>query len=168
MHLGLFLTRFWAPSNGGIIPTIVRPGQWSREIIGPGPACVLCLVEVQTKPMDTLTSGEVSFEDDREAQDVESAEAQEHSTTPGGGRQVKWEVVTKTAGLAPAEIIAQRLQSEGIPARAWQEGAGQAFGLTVGLLGNGYVVVPESYLDEAKAILEEAAEWDDLPNVDEE
>ncbi|UCG26173.1 MAG: DUF2007 domain-containing protein [Chloroflexota bacterium] len=118
--------------------------------------------------MDTLTSGEVSFDDDREAQNDESSDAQEHLTTPGGDREVKWEVVTKTAGLAPAEIIAQRLQSEGIPARAWQEGAGQAFGLTVGLLGNGYVVVPESYLDQAKAVLEEAAESDDLPAVDEE
>jgi hypothetical protein len=64
--------------------------------------------------------------------------------------------------LAPAEIIAQRLQSEGIPARAWQEGAGQAFGLTVGLLGNGYVIVPEAYLEEAKAILAESIEDDDL------
>jgi hypothetical protein len=64
--------------------------------------------------------------------------------------------VTKTAGLAPAQIIAQRLRSEDIPARAWQEGAGRAFGLTVGLLGNGYVIVPESYLDQAKAILAES------------
>jgi len=76
---------------------------------------------------------------------------------------IKWEVVVKTAGLTPAEIIAQRLQSEGIPARAWQEGAGQAFGLTVGLLGNGYVIVPETYLEEAKAILEEVIDSDDLP-----
>lgn len=118
--------------------------------------------------MDTLTSGEVSPDDDREAQDVESADAQDHSTTPGGNRHIKWEVVTKTAGLAPAEIIAQRLQSEGVPARAWQEGAGQAFGLTVGLLGNGYVIVPDSYLDEAKAILEQPVELGDLPAVDEE
>ena len=118
--------------------------------------------------MDTLTSGEVAFDDDSEDQDVRSTDAEEQSTTPGGGREVKWEVVTKTAGLAPAEIIAQRLQSEGIPARAWQEGAGQAFGLTVGLLGNGYVIVPETYLDQAKAVLEESAELGDLPAIDEE
>ena len=80
---------------------------------------------------------------------------------PGGDHEVKWEVVTKTPGLAPAEIIAQRLRSEGIPARAWQEGAGQAFGLTVGLLGDGYVIVPEPYLDQAKAILAESIEPDD-------
>lgn len=149
-------------------PISGRPDRRSGEIIGHGSACVLCLAEVQTKPMDTLTSGEVSFDDDQEAQDVESTEARDYLRTPGGGREVKWEVVTKTAGLAPAEIIAQRLRSEGIPARAWQEGAGQAFGLTVGLLGNGYVVVPESYLDEARAILEDAADLDDVSTMEEE
>ena len=82
-------------------------------------------------------------------------------------QETKWEVVVKTAGLAPAEIIAQRLESEGIPARAWQEGAGQAFGLTVGLLGNGYVIVPEPFLDQAKAILEESIDIDDIPFEDE-
>jgi hypothetical protein len=86
----------------------------------------------------------------------------------GDERETKWEVVTKTPGLAPAEIIAQRLRSEGIPARSWQEGAGQAFGLTVGLLGDGYVVVPESYLEQAKAILEETIDPDDLPYDEDE
>ena len=118
--------------------------------------------------MDTLTSGSISSDDEQEDQDAESPETQENATTPGGDRDIKWEVVTKTAGLTPAEIIAQRLQSEGIPARAWQEGAGQAFGLTVGLLGNGYVIVPAPYLEEAKAILEESIDADDIPFEDEE
>jgi hypothetical protein len=60
-----------------------------------------------------------------------------------------------------AEIIVGRLLAEGIPARAWQEGAGQAFGLTVGLLGTGYVLVPESYVEQAKSILETPLEEDD-------
>ena len=118
--------------------------------------------------MDALTSEVNSFDGDQEDRDESLPRAQERATTPGGDREIKWEVVTKTAGLAPAEIIAQRLRSEGIPARSWQEGAGQAFGLTVGLLGNGYVVVPESYLDQAKAILEESIEFDDLPFDEEE
>ncbi len=63
-------------------------------------------------------------------------------------------VIEKTAGITVAEIIAGRLQSEGIPARAWQEGAGEALGLIVGLLGTGHVVVPEEYADRARAILE--------------
>lgn len=68
-------------------------------------------------------------------------------------RQVKWEVVARTNGIMPAEIIAGRLNADGIPARAWQEGAGEALGLTVGLLGNGFVGVPEEYAAEAREIL---------------
>ena len=76
----------------------------------------------------------------------------------GNDNEVSWKVVEKTAGLTPATIIADRLKTEGIPARAWQEGAGRAIGLTVGLLGTGYVVVPEEYVDEAEKILSES--WD--------
>lgn len=95
-----------------------------------------------------------------------------HSTLPdaeGAGQrksedpqEVRWEVVTKTPGITVAEIIAGRLQAEGIPARAWQEGAGEALGLIVGLLGAGHVVVPEEYAEQARAILaaDEAA-WEE-------
>ncbi|GMQ77898.1 MAG: hypothetical protein BMS9Abin02_0389 [Anaerolineae bacterium] len=76
----------------------------------------------------------------------------------GSDNEVSWIVVEKTAGITPATIIANRLISEGIPARARQEGAGQAIGLTVGLLGNGYVVVPEEFVDQAEKILSES--WD--------
>lgn len=90
----------------------------------------------------------------------------ESSTTPGGGREVRWEVVAQAAGIAPATIIAGRLQAEGLPVRVWQEAAGQALGLTVGLLGTGYVTVPETYVDQALAILEleyeeDPADWAD-------
>jgi hypothetical protein len=121
--------------------------------------------------METRASNPSSSDDEQETPDVASGTASsepvEASTTPGGDGEVQWEVVTKTSGLAPAEIIAQRLRSEGIPARAWQEGAGQAFGLTVGLLGDGYVMVPEPYLEQAKAILAEPVEDDSLDDQDE-
>lgn len=83
-------------------------------------------------------------------------EPEDSGTTPGGRQEVRWEVVARTAGLTPAEIIAGRLQAEGIPARAWQEGAGRALGLTVGLLGTGHVVVPAQYAARAKDILAQA------------
>lgn len=89
------------------------------------------------------------------------------TTTPGHKSEIRWEIVARMPGLTPAIILAGRLQSEGIPARAWQEGAGQALGLTVGLLGTGYVAVPEEYVAQAQAILddEEIAigeeEWDE-------
>jgi hypothetical protein len=76
------------------------------------------------------------------------------STTPNDAQEINWEVVAETPGITVAEIIAGRLQSEGIPARAWQEGAGEALGLIVGLLGTGHVVVPEEYAERARAILE--------------
>ncbi len=72
---------------------------------------------------------------------------------PGEVEEVRWEVVERTAGITPAEIIVGRLQAEGIPARAWQEGAGEALGLMVGLLGTGHVVVPEEFAERARAIL---------------
>ena len=77
------------------------------------------------------------------------------SQEPGSGepKEVNWEVVAKESGLATAQILAHRLQAEGIPSYAWQEGAGQAFGLTIGKLGTGYVMVPEEYKEAALSIL---------------
>ncbi len=71
----------------------------------------------------------------------------------GEAEPVRWEIVERTSGLLPAQIKAGRLQAEGIPARAWAESAGVAYGLTVGLLGTGYVSVPEEYVDQAQEIL---------------
>lgn len=82
----------------------------------------------------------------------------------GRYREIRWEVVTETFGITPARIIAGRLESEGIPARAWQEGAGEALGLYIGKLGTGYVGVPVEYAERARAILAEVDEMD----VDEE
>lgn len=121
--------------------------------------------------MSIISSGALSFNDDRENEDDEVKESMSETNTPGGEQETKWQVVTETAGLTTAEIIVGRLQAEGIPARAWQEGAGQAFGLTVGLLGTGYVLVPEPFLDKAKEILatsEEFAPDDDVADEESE
>lgn len=72
----------------------------------------------------------------------------------GGSTEIKWEIVARTPGITPATIIAGRLKAENIPVRVWQEGAGQALGLTVGILGTGNVAVPEEYADLALEILE--------------
>lgn len=76
------------------------------------------------------------------------------TTTPGGKEEVQWEVVAQMPGLLPARIVADRLRSEGIPVRIWQESVGQAFGMTVGPLGTGYVAVPEAMAEQALEILE--------------
>jgi hypothetical protein len=88
-------------------------------------------------------------------------------TASGKSHEVRWVVVKRTPGITVAEIYVGHLQSEGIPARAWQEGAGEALGLTVGLLGTAHVVVPEEYVDQAQAILT-AAEEDYLEENEEE
>ena len=72
-----------------------------------------------------------------------------------GSEEVKWEVVARTFGITQAAIIVGRLRANGIPATSWQEGAGQAAGLIVGSLGTGYVQVPEAFVDEALALLED-------------
>jgi hypothetical protein len=81
-----------------------------------------------------------------------------------GSEEIRWVTVAQTFGITPATIIVGRLRAEGIPARAWQEGAGQATGLVIGQLGTGHVVVPEAFEAEALSILAEEYEddvWDD-------
>ena len=95
----------------------------------------------------------------------DSDDENSQTTTPGQQSEVQWEIVARMPGITPATILAGRLQSEGIPARAWQEGAGQALGLVIGLLGTGYVGVPQEYIEQALAILDEDAtideDWDE-------
>jgi hypothetical protein len=66
-----------------------------------------------------------------------------------------WTVLTDTVGLLPAEMTASRLRSEGIPAWAWQEGAGQGYDLSLGPPGTGHVGVMKKDVVEARAILSE-------------
>ena len=82
-------------------------------------------------------------------------------TTPGGKKEVKWVEVAQTFGLTQAQIIAGRLHAEDIPAYAWQEGAGQATGLVVGLLGAGHVMVPQEFEERALEILSDEVEIDE-------
>lgn len=116
--------------------------------------------------MNVFSSGSLAFDADSDEKGEQMSEAKSAETTPSGDKETQWEVVYETSGIAPAEIIAQRLQAEGVPARAWQEGAGQAFGLTVGLLGTGYVVVPKPYVEQALEILESSD--DELEDLDDE
>jgi hypothetical protein len=79
-----------------------------------------------------------------------------HDAGSSGGEELQWEVVAETPGLLAARIIADRLQTEGIPARAWQESVGQAFGMVYGPLGTGFVSVPEAFVAQAQELLEAA------------
>lgn len=82
------------------------------------------------------------------------------SASSGGPQDVQWQVVAEARGLLPAHIIADRLQSEGIPAHAWQESVGQSYGMVFGPLGTGFVSVPQEYVEQAQQILADEDEID--------
>ncbi len=62
-------------------------------------------------------------------------------------------VVCTVEGRLEAERIRSWLEAEGIPAMVSQEGAGQVYGLTLGLLGEADVLVPAARAAEAQALL---------------
>ncbi len=85
-----------------------------------------------------------------------------HMTPQNGSKEISWETVAEAPGFAAATIVAGRLQAEGIPTHVWQEGAGRAIGLTIGILGTGFVAVPKEYAEQARHVLSETAEtWVD-------
>lgn len=88
-------------------------------------------------------------------------DANEDSGKSSGDKEVRWVTVAQTFGITQATIIVGRLRAEGIPSRAWQEGAGQATGLIIGKLGTGHVMVPETFEEMALEILAQPEELDD-------
>ena len=63
-------------------------------------------------------------------------------------------VVYTTAGPGQAEIIKGTLVAAGIPAVTSREGAGAAYGFTVGPLGMVDILVPEEHSAQAEDLLE--------------
>lgn len=66
-----------------------------------------------------------------------------------------WVNVYNEYGRLSAELIRILLESRNIPVQLIQEGAGAAYGLTVGPLGNVSILVPESRSAEATQLLED-------------
>ncbi len=64
-----------------------------------------------------------------------------------------WSVVSIAQSEAGAAIEAGRLESAGIPVWIYRESAGMAIALTVGELGNVYLLTPEDRAEEAIALL---------------
>jgi hypothetical protein len=56
-------------------------------------------------------------------------------------------------GQVEAQLIKSLLEAEGIPAMIAQEGAGTAYGLTVGILGIAEIFVREQDAEEAKKLI---------------
>ena len=97
---------------------------------------------------------------------TDNPQTSSHAGRKGSGGRTKWVVAKKTNGLMEAQLLAGYLQSEGIPAWSWQEGAGVALGLNVGILGTGHVMVPEQMEDQALELLNSAeivdTDFDDM------
>lgn len=72
-------------------------------------------------------------------------------------RVPQWIVALSTDNLPEAHIVAGRLQHEGIQAWVFQEPGAQAWGITVGILGEIRVLVHEDDYEAALRILAEDA-----------
>ena len=66
----------------------------------------------------------------------------------------KWTSIIKVQGDLQAELIRGLLEAQEITVLLSREGAGRAFGFTVGPLGEVEIMVPEEFAQEAKSIIE--------------
>lgn len=66
----------------------------------------------------------------------------------------KWEVVEMVQGQLQAEILRGLLEAQGLQVWLNQEGAGAAYGISVGPLGTVEVLVPTSSLEQARQVLD--------------
>ena len=66
-----------------------------------------------------------------------------------------WEVVTEVSGELQASLLRNLLEAQGIKVFLNQEGAGRAYGLTLGPLGEVQVMVPDHQSQEAHQIVED-------------
>jgi hypothetical protein len=75
-----------------------------------------------------------------------------------------WEVLDEVGFGIPAEVLLGLLESQGIHALLSQEGAGKAYGLTLGILGRVQILVKTSELEKARKILQAfyAGEYSDM------
>lgn len=65
-----------------------------------------------------------------------------------------WEVLDEVGFGIPAEVILGLLESQGIHALLSQEGAGKAYGLTLGALGRVQILVKTSEMEKARLVLD--------------
>jgi YD repeat-containing protein len=73
-----------------------------------------------------------------------------------------WSVVFKASGMAQANIITGRLETEGIPTRLKYEAAGAIYGITINGLGEVKILVPAEDLARAGAVLNQSYDEQDL------
>ena len=67
----------------------------------------------------------------------------------------KWVVIDEVAGELQAEILRGFLEAQEIPVWASQEGAGRVYALGIGDLGRVQLLVPSSYVEKARLLLDD-------------
>ena len=66
-----------------------------------------------------------------------------------------WEIVHEVYGELQAELLRGLLEAQGIEVVLNQEGAGRAYGINVGTLGQVQILVPSHAAAEARQILDD-------------
>jgi hypothetical protein len=66
-----------------------------------------------------------------------------------------WEIVHEVYGEIQAELLRGLLEAQGIQVVLNQEGAGRAYGINVGSLGQVQILVPSHSASEARQILDD-------------
>jgi len=74
-----------------------------------------------------------------------------------------WAVAATASGMTQANIIAGRLESEGIPVKLRYEAAGSIYAITIDGLGEVRILVPTADRERAQGILSRSYEESDLP-----
>jgi hypothetical protein len=65
----------------------------------------------------------------------------------------RWEVIVEVSGEVQAEIMRGLFEAQGIPVLLIQEGAGRAYGLNVGPMGQVQILAPTYFSESAKQVL---------------
>jgi YD repeat-containing protein len=73
-----------------------------------------------------------------------------------------WSVVFTASGMAQANIITGRLETEGIPTRLKYEAAGTIYAITINGLGEVKILVPAEDFTRAGAVLNQSYDDQDL------
>lgn len=68
-------------------------------------------------------------------------------------REINWEIVDEVFGELQAALLRGLLEAQDIPVMLNQEGAGRAYGINVGRLGQIQILVPSDHAVRARAIL---------------
>jgi hypothetical protein len=76
---------------------------------------------------------------------------------------VLWEAVATAAGMAEANLIAGRLNSDGIRTQLRYEAAGAIYAITIDGLGEVRILVPAPDWERAREILSRAYDDSEIP-----